>query len=222
VLFPRLADPSDRLALRFAERELNYTQLRDGAANVAAQVAGARRVGVWALSVPETAVAVVGALLAGVAAVPINPKAGERELAHIVRDSAPDAILCAPGVQLPAALAEHPRVEVDLTARGGDVGPEPGDEAPALVVYTSGTNGEPLAIGKSLAQLDAEVHALEARFGALCDTGLAPVNLATEAMAGFDDDDDVEMPVIWATVTHQHIYGLLFRVLWPLAAGRSI
>jgi malonyl-CoA/methylmalonyl-CoA synthetase len=143
VLFPRLADPSDRLALRFAERELNYTQLRDGAANVAAQVAGARRVGVWALSVPETAVAVVGALLAGVAAVPINPKAGERELAHIVRDSAPDTILCAPGVQLPAAIAERPRVDVDLTARGGDVGPEPGDEAPALVVYTSGTTGPP-------------------------------------------------------------------------------
>ena len=26
--------------------------------------------------------------------------------------------------------------------------------------------------------------------------------------------------MVWATVTHQHIYGLLFRVLWPLAAGR--
>ena len=93
--------------------------------------------------------------------------------------------------------------------------------ATQLVVYTSGTNGEPLAIAKKLAQLDAEVHALEARFGALCDTGLAPVNLATEPMAGLDDaTDDIETPVVWATVTHQHIYGLLFRVLWPLAAGR--
>jgi len=99
-------------------------------------------------------------------------------------------------------------------------------EATQLVVYTSGTNGEPLAIPKRLAQLDAEVHALEARFGALCDTGLAPVNLAPEtvaagdAVAGFDRDEDVEPPLVWATVTHQHIYGLLFRVLWPLAAGR--
>src|SRR5262249_8163800 len=59
------------------------------------------------------------------------------------------------------------------------------------------------------------------RFGALCDTGLAPVNLAVEPMAGLQDPAaDVETPVIWATVTHQHIYGLLFRVLWPLAAGR--
>ena len=99
-------------------------------------------------------------------------------------------------------------------------------EATQLVVYTSGTNGEPLAIPKKLAQLDAEVHALETRFGALCDTGLAPVNLAPEtvaageSMAGFGAADAVEPPLVWATVTHQHIYGLLFRVLWPLAAGR--
>ncbi len=99
-------------------------------------------------------------------------------------------------------------------------------EATQLIVFTSGTNGEPLAIPKKLAQLDAEVHALETRFGALCDTGLAPVNFTPEtvaagdAMAGLGVADDVEPPLVWATVTHQHIYGLLFRVLWPLAAGR--
>ena len=72
------------------------------------------------------------------------------------------------------------------------------------------------------------MHALEARFGALCDTGLAPVNLAHETVAagaavpGLDVDrtERGPAPLIWATVTHQHIYGLLFRVLWPLAAGR--
>ena len=96
-----------------------------------------------------------------------------------------------------------------------------------LVVYTSGTNGEPLAIPKRLAQLDAEVHALELRFGTLCDTGLAPANLAPEtaaagaAVPGLPRDADAGAPpVVWATVTHQHIYGLLFRVLWPLASGR--
>ncbi|HEY8973080.1 MAG TPA: AMP-binding protein [Burkholderiaceae bacterium] len=118
---------------------------------------------------------------------------------------------------LPGALA------CPAAARTGGVRSfEPLDRAATqLVVYTSGTNGEPLAIAKTLAQLDAEVHALEARFGALCDTGLAPVNLACESMAGLQDPAaDVETPVVWATVTHQHIYGLLFRVLWPLAAGR--
>jgi acyl-coenzyme A synthetase/AMP-(fatty) acid ligase/3-hydroxymyristoyl/3-hydroxydecanoyl-(acyl carrier protein) dehydratase len=93
--------------------------------------------------------------------------------------------------------------------------------ATQLIVHTSGTNGEPLAIAKRLAQLDAEVHALEARFGALCDTGLAPVNLDPEMLSGLADAAGaIDVPVIWATVTHQHIYGLLFRVLWPLAAGR--
>jgi acyl-coenzyme A synthetase/AMP-(fatty) acid ligase/3-hydroxymyristoyl/3-hydroxydecanoyl-(acyl carrier protein) dehydratase len=117
---------------------------------------------------------------------------------------------------LPDALA------CPAPARAGVRSFEPLDRgATQLVVYTSGTNGEPLAIAKTLAQLDAEVHALEARFGALCDTGLAPVNLACEPMAGLEDPAaDVETPVVWATVTHQHIYGLLFRVLWPLAAGR--
>jgi len=55
-------------------------------------------------------------------------------------------------------------------------------ESTRLVVHTSGTNGEPLAISKRLAQLDAEVHALEQRFGRLCDTGLAPANLAQETV----------------------------------------
>ena len=143
MLFPALRDPDDRLALRFGDVELTYAQLRDAAAHVAGEVAGAERVGVWAVSAPETAVAVIGALLAGVATVPINPKAGERELGHILEDSAPETILCAPGVELPAALAERPRIEVDLAARGGEPADEPDEEAPALVVYTSGTTGPP-------------------------------------------------------------------------------
>ncbi|MFT3668379.1 MAG: AMP-binding protein [Pseudoxanthomonas sp.] len=72
-------------------------------------------------------------------------------------------------------------------------------EATRLVVFTSGSTGEPVAIEKRLRQLDAEVHALESALGA----GLGDV-------------------AIHGTVSHQHIYGLLFRVLWPLAAGRAI
>ncbi|NHZ37067.1 AMP-binding protein [Massilia rubra] len=70
---------------------------------------------------------------------------------------------------------------------------------PALVVHTSGSTGEPQAIPKKLSQLTGEVSTLEALFG--------------PAMG------DAE---IIATVSHQHIYGLLFKVLWPLAAGRAI
>lgn len=72
-------------------------------------------------------------------------------------------------------------------------------ESVRLVVFTSGSTGEPVAIEKRLRQLDAEVHALESAFGA----GLAGAT-------------------VHGTVSHQHIYGLLFRVLWPLCAGRAI
>lgn len=74
-----------------------------------------------------------------------------------------------------------------------------------LVVYTSGSSGEPMAIEKSLSQLEAEVGALQAAFGALIKTPGGGSAVA----------------VVQATVSHQHIYGLLFLILWPLAAGRS-
>jgi acyl-coenzyme A synthetase/AMP-(fatty) acid ligase/3-hydroxymyristoyl/3-hydroxydecanoyl-(acyl carrier protein) dehydratase len=67
-----------------------------------------------------------------------------------------------------------------------------------LVLFTSGSTGAPQPIGKTFRQLDAEIAALEATFG-----------------ERFGD------AAIRGTVSHQHIYGLLFRVLWPLATGRG-
>jgi acyl-CoA synthetase (AMP-forming)/AMP-acid ligase II len=66
-----------------------------------------------------------------------------------------------------------------------------------LVLYTSGSSGDPVAISKTLRQLDNEVASLESRFGG----GLGRA-------------------LVQGTVSHQHIYGLLFRLLWPLSAGR--
>lgn len=70
-------------------------------------------------------------------------------------------------------------------------------ETTRLVLFTSGSSGVPVAIDKRLAQLAAEVRALQQQFGA-----------------------GLEAATTYATVSHQHIYGLLFVVLWPLAAGR--
>lgn len=70
----------------------------------------------------------------------------------------------------------------------------------AITLFTSGSTGAPEAIAKRLAQLDAETGALQAAFGAQLPHD---VRLLT-------------------TVSHQHIYGLLFCVLWPLAAGRAL
>jgi acyl-coenzyme A synthetase/AMP-(fatty) acid ligase len=75
-----------------------------------------------------------------------------------------------------------------------------------LKVYTSGSQGQPEAIEKRLFQLVSEVEALEAAFGGM----LAAADAKQSA------------PTVWATVSHQHIYGLLFLVLWPLAAARPL
>jgi acyl-coenzyme A synthetase/AMP-(fatty) acid ligase/3-hydroxymyristoyl/3-hydroxydecanoyl-(acyl carrier protein) dehydratase len=64
-------------------------------------------------------------------------------------------------------------------------------------LYTSGSTGRPKQVRKNLAQFEAEVETLEALWG--CRLGTA---------------------AIVATVPHQHIYGLLFRLFWPLSSGR--
>jgi acyl-coenzyme A synthetase/AMP-(fatty) acid ligase len=66
-----------------------------------------------------------------------------------------------------------------------------------LDLFTSGSCGNPKRIAKSLTQFEAEVATLERLWG-------------NTAAAG---------PVL-ATVPHHHIYGLLFRLFWPLSAGR--
>lgn len=93
------------------------------------------------------------------------------------------------------------RSPLPVSATGADVPVRtPLDEqATQLVVFTSGSGGEPVAIDKRLAQLAREVEALEASFG-----------------------HELGDAVVHGTVSHQHIYGLLFRALWPLAAGRAV
>ncbi|MEU0945171.1 acyl-CoA synthetase [Streptomyces canus] len=144
-LFPALRGATaDRPALRFGDRSLTYAQLAAATGTLAARLARYDRVAVWATPELETAVAVVAALEAGVAAVPLNPKSGEKELGHILADSAPGLLLAAPGTELPSAVGGLERVDVDAYATGG---PAPGSGAqdgdPALVVYTSGTTGPP-------------------------------------------------------------------------------
>ena len=63
---------------------------------------------------------------------------------------------------------------------------------------TSGTTGPGKAVPKALRHVDREVAVLESLFGP---------RLGPDAC-------------VFATVSHQHLYGLLFRTLWPLAAGR--
>lgn len=195
MLFRALSDPSDKVALRFGDRALTYAQLRDAATRVADDISGADRVGVWAVPAPEACVGVIGALLAGVSVVPINPKAGERELAHIVGDSDPTPILSEPGAELPAALADRQRLDIDLDARGVEIPPEAPDEVPAIVIYTSGTTGPPK--------------------GAVLPRRAIASNLDALAEAWEWTDRDVvahALPLF-------HVHGLILGILGPIRRG---
>nr|WP_152894289.1 acyl-CoA synthetase [Streptomyces adustus] len=136
-------DPDGRAALRFGDRSLTYAQLASAAAAVGERIRGAGRVAVWATPSLETAVAVVGVLLAGAAAVPLNPRSGEKELGHILSDSEPALLLAAPGDELPPAVGGLARIDVDVRATAEPVAADPDDGDPALIVYTSGTTGPP-------------------------------------------------------------------------------
>ncbi|WP_044043775.1 AMP-binding protein [Caballeronia insecticola] len=83
------------------------------------------------------------------------------------------------------------------TARSATA-PLPIDPHAPLTLYTSGSSGSPKPIHKTLAQFNAEVRTLEREWGTLTASA-----------------------TILASVPHRHIYGLLFRILWPLAAGRA-
>jgi malonyl-CoA/methylmalonyl-CoA synthetase len=145
-LLPPLTLSGAEEAIRFGDRALTYGELRDVAASLCTRIGGASRVAIWAVPELETCAATVGALTAGVAAVPINPKSGERELGHIVADSRPSAVLAAPSAELPPALAELERIDVSLERSGENLPAEPDPESPALIVYTSGTTGPPKGV----------------------------------------------------------------------------
>ncbi|MEZ9422839.1 AMP-binding protein [Vibrio lentus] len=65
-----------------------------------------------------------------------------------------------------------------------------------LTLFTSGSSGTPKAINKTLEHLDIETAQLDKNWGKLLKGNR-----------------------VHSTVSHQHIYGLLFRILWPLCSG---
>ncbi len=215
LLLPALQSPTgpaaSREAVRFGDLSLSYGRLAGAAAALAARVADAGRVAVWATPTPETVIAVVAALRAGVPAVPLNPLTGERELAHILADSAPTAVLAGPDDVLPSGLEKLRRVTVD--AREAAEGPEEragvgaglegnagveDPEAAALIVYTSGTTGPPKGAVLPRRAVAASLDALKDAWG----------------WSGED--------VLVHALPLFHVHGLILGVLGPLRRGGSL
>ena len=72
------------------------------------------------------------------------------------------------------------------------------DPSTPLSFFTSGSTGAPKRVVKTLAHLERETESVDAALGSLVSRTAR----------------------VRSTVTHQHIYGLTFRLCWPLATGR--
>jgi len=66
-----------------------------------------------------------------------------------------------------------------------------------LILFTSGSTGQPTKVQRTIRNIEAELEVLEGLFGQTIGNGR-----------------------IYSTVSHEHVYGMLFRLLWPLAAKR--
>ena len=151
----------DRTAIRLDDVELSYTALHRAAAAVAGMlkergIAPGDRIGIVSPNVPAFPILFYGALLAGAAVVPMNPLLKAREVEYYLRDSGMSLVFCwdQGGDAVPEAAATVGIPVLAVGAMGPDAEqlggatpvPEPverDDSDTAVILYTSGTTGQP-------------------------------------------------------------------------------
>ncbi len=196
-LLPNLTTASEDEAIRIGNDALSYRELAAAAGVVARSVAGAERVAVWATTSLDACVAVVGALAAGVAVVPLSPKAGTRELEHIVADSAPEFLLAGDADELPPEVGSIERPDLGPAAPTSTLARQAPEDT-ALILYTSGTTGLPKGV-------QIPVRAIESNLDALAQIWQwTPVDKLAHALPLF------------------HVHGLVLGVLGPLRRGGRV
>ena len=143
-------------AVRIDGAVLSRSDLVGAATSVAERVGGAQRVAVLARPTATTVLAVTGCLIAGVPVVPVPADVGAAERRHILSDSGARVWL---GEQ-PEEPEGLPHIPVRLHARSWHRYPEPPPQAPALIMYTSGTTGPPKGVVVSRRAIAADIDAL--------------------------------------------------------------
>ncbi|BBZ03220.1 acyl-CoA synthetase [Mycolicibacterium chitae] len=150
------ADLSD--AVTIGDTALSRSDLVGAATSVAERVGGASRVAILATPSVTTVLAVTGCLIAGVPFVPVPADVGAAERTHILTDSGAQAWLG----ELPADTGGLQHVPVRLHARSWHRYVEPDSDAPAYIMYTSGTTGAPKGVQTSRRAVAADIDALAA------------------------------------------------------------
>ncbi|KIQ10173.1 acyl-CoA synthetase [Rhodococcus sp. MEB064] len=181
-------------AVTVGDTVLSRSDLLGAATSVAERIMGVDRVAVLAEPTARTVVAVVGALIAGVAVVPVPPDSGPTEIDHILSDSGARGWL---GVA-PDHDGGLPVVPVRMHARSWHSYAEPSDDTTGLVLYTSGTTGPPKGVLLSRGALAAGIDAL------------------AEAWAWTANDTLVHGLPLY------HVHGLVLGVLGPLRIGSPV
>jgi long-chain acyl-CoA synthetase len=148
----------NRPALRMDDAVLTYGQFRDAALRVAASlrsrgVQPGDRVGLVLPNVPAFPVAFYGALLAGAAVVPMNPLLKAREVQYYLEDSGARVVVTLETTAGPVreaaatvgveAVVVGPAMPSELMADEPAEPVERADDDLAVILYTSGTTGQP-------------------------------------------------------------------------------
>jgi long-chain acyl-CoA synthetase len=101
------------------------------------------RVAIVLPNVPDFAVAYFGALRAGLVAVPVNPGYTQRELHQLLDDSGASVLIAAPAVLDTVSRPVPHRFTAPPAEPGTPVEAPTGGEDLAILIYTSGTEGDP-------------------------------------------------------------------------------
>ena len=204
-------DPT-KTALFWGGAQFSYGQFRTRTLSVARRLRtglGVRcgdRVGVWLKNCPEFVPAIFGAWQAGAVVVPINNFLKPAEVQFILADAGINIVILdestKPGFEIVAAQRQGLKSFPVETFGGGDDGPgedcDIGQDALAVILYTSGTTGHPKGAMLSHANLLANVQSCK-----------------HELLAVGEDRFVVLLPMF-------HSFMLTVGVLLPMLIGGSI
>lgn len=172
---------------------VSWEQLAGRADALAERLRGASAVALSGTATLDTVIGVVAALRAGVPVVPVPSDAGPMERDHILRDSGAELVVGDP--DWPEVGIERVRVPTSGAPTGWRSAP---DEAPALIMYTSGTTGLPK--GAVIPR-----RAVAAGLDGLVDAwGWTPGDRLVHGLPLF------------------HVHGLILGVLGPLRVGSRL